>query len=51
MKKEYFEPEFDIQRILLDDMLLRESQEGDIESTEAGAEVEIPTGGRPPQPE
>ena len=51
MKKEYFEPEFDIQRILLEEMLLRESQEGDIESSGAGDEVEIPTGGRPQQPE
>lgn len=50
MKKEYFEPEFDIQRILLDEMLLKESLEDNVESSEAGAEVEIPTGGRP-QPE
>lgn len=47
MKKEYFEPEFDIERYFIDEMMLRESQEGDIDSTEAGEEVVIPTGGRP----
>jgi len=46
MKKEYLEPEFDIQRVLFDEMLLRPSQEGDIDSTEAGEEVVIPTGPR-----
>lgn len=46
VKKEYFEPEFDIERYFLDEMMLRESQEGDIESSGAGEEVENPTGGR-----
>lgn len=45
MKKEYLEPEFDIQRILFDEMLLRPSQEGNIDN-ETGEEVVIPTGPR-----